>query len=196
MSNYDNVRYAQKKINANYPDNGKAPLLNHQTRIINGSNVSKKERNRLHVNVNGSKSEQRDVRQSHPLLGKPENEHKVKQEHPDFRKRENEHYLKQNHLDLMRNYKVKDDNPDLRKQKDESVCPVKGRYYTHEDNLKIGLPAIKHRPYGDVIYMAPSTCPPHVQYYSYYNGLPQTALVSYPGSGNTWLRHLLQMATG
>lgn len=27
-------------------------------------------------------------------------------------------------------------------------------------------------------------------------GLPLTALASYPGSGNTWLRHLLQQSTG
>ena len=29
-----------------------------------------------------------------------------------------------------------------------------------------------------------------------YQGKQTTALVSYPGSGNTWLRHLVQLATG
>ena len=199
MSNDDDDRYAQNKIKANYPDYGKAPLLNHKTRRANGSNVSKKERNSLHVTVNGSKREQRDVRQSHSLLGKPDNEHDVKQDHSDVRKRENEHDLKQNQPDL-RKHEDRDDfrqnNPDLRKHKNDPVCPVKRRNYTGEVSLKVGLPAIKHRPYGDVLYTAPNTCPPRVQYYRHYRGLPQTALVSYPGSGNTWLRHLLQVATG
>ena len=38
-------------------------------------------------------------------------------------------------------------------------------------------------------------CPPEFHFFQ--NGtLPRTALASFPGSGNTWTRHLLQVATG
>ena len=38
-------------------------------------------------------------------------------------------------------------------------------------------------------------CPPELHFFQ--NGtLPKTALASFPGSGNTWTRHLLQVATG
>ena len=93
------------------------------------------------------------------------------------------------HLNLMQSL------PDLRKDDYENgtVCPTKRRNVEKENRSKVGLPAIKHRPYGDFIYKAPSSCPPPMRYY---NGLPKTALVSYPGSDSTWLRHLLQVATG
>ena len=44
-----------------------------------------------------------------------------------------------------------------------------------------------------VIIRAPDICPPHTHSR---RDLPRIALFSYPGSGNTWVRHLLQIATG
>ena len=41
---------------------------------------------------------------------------------------------------------------------------------------------------------APSSCPPNATFAA--TNLPRTALASSPGSGNTWMRHLLQVATG
>ena len=40
---------------------------------------------------------------------------------------------------------------------------------------------------------APTSCPPKLHFAK---DLPKTALFSPPGSGNTWVRHLLQQATG
>ena len=44
-------------------------------------------------------------------------------------------------------------------------------------------------------WQSPEECPPQMHYLSG-TDLPTTALVSAPGAGNTWLRQLLEMATG
>ena len=43
---------------------------------------------------------------------------------------------------------------------------------------------------------APTTCPPVMRYLEKCSQCHRTALASFPGSGNTWTRHLLQLATG
>ena len=46
----------------------------------------------------------------------------------------------------------------------------------------------------DYLVKAPSSCPPNATFAA--TNMPRTALYSSPGSGNTWMRHLLQVATG
>ena len=43
---------------------------------------------------------------------------------------------------------------------------------------------------------APERCPPKMHYQKGNEQGPKTALLSFPGSGNTWMRHLLELATG
>jgi len=50
-----------------------------------------------------------------------------------------------------------------------------------------------YKPNYTKLHPAPDKCPPEL---GFAVNLPRTALFSVPGSGNTWVRHLLQQATG
>ena len=84
-----------------------------------------------------------------------------------------------------------DEQAVLNRTKDpEIAAAIKLFYhYKHENDHMIAMIPEDQR-------VAPTACPPKLTEIASRGGLPRTGLLSFPGSGNTWVRHLIQMATG
>ena len=76
----------------------------------------------------------------------------------------------------------------------ESADELKS-YHVHrvkQDNQLHSRPSKHHKPSNPIV----EWCVMPLRYLSKSTRRPKVALASYPGSGNTWVRYLLQQSTG
>ena len=82
----------------------------------------------------------------------------------------------------------------LHVDKDNQVQPLRGTAIPKVGQLRQNGVSLFLTNVTTDVGKAPTQCPPELKFAAV--KLPKTALFSAPGCGNTWVRHLLQVATG